>query len=116
MRRERCAEVLEGTSETEEISRRVVVSADKLGREFLQHVKRFVCQPRTTDDANRIAPAIVRHFIETLRDVTNSFIPRCRNQLAALLVTDHRRANARFVIDERMCEPTLNAQKLAVDT
>src|SRR6185369_15386917 len=43
------------------------------------------------------------------------FVPRRGNQLAALLVADQRRANARFVINERMPEASLDAEKLPVD-
>ena len=50
---------------------------------------------------------IVRDLVETLGDVTNRFVPGRWNQLAAFFVTDHRRANTRFVVDERMREAAL---------
>src|SRR6185503_317544 len=58
---------------------------------------------------------LVCYCIETLGDVTNRFIPRSRNQLAALLVTNQRRANTRFVVDERVSKTSFNAKELTVD-
>src|SRR5690349_3790686 len=115
MGRERCAQVVEESAETEKIRGRVVFSTDELSRKLAQHVKRFVCQARTADHADRIAPVLIRNRIESLGHVANRFIPGCGNQLAAFLVTNQRRANARFVVDERMSEASLDAEKLAVD-
>src|SRR6185369_11906489 len=115
MRRERCAEVLEEISQTVDIRSRVVFRADELSRKLAQHVKRFVRQSRTTNNADRISSVIIRDFIETLSNVPDRFIPRRGNQLAALLITNQRRANARLVIDEWMSESSLNAEELAID-
>src|SRR5215213_8118649 len=116
MRRERRAEVLEEWLETEQVRRRVVFGANQICRKLAQHVQRFVRQTWTTDDADRITPMLFRNRVETLGDVSNSFIPRCRNQLAAFFVADHRRANACLVIHERMTEASFDTKKLAVDS
>src|SRR5262249_5921436 len=115
MSREWRAQVVEESFETKKIRSRVVFSAHELSRKLAQHIKRLVCQTRTTDDANRIATVLVRNRIETLSNVANGFIPRRGNQLAAFFVTNQRRANARLVIDEWMSESSLNAEKLAVN-
>ncbi len=116
MRCERRAEVVEEALKTERIGSGVVVRAYQFSRKSAQHKERFVGQSRTADNPDRISTVTIRDRVETLRDVTNSFIPRCRNQLAAFLVTDHRRANALFVIDERMAEASLHTEKLAIET
>ena len=82
----------------------------------VQHVERFVSQPRAADDADRISSMLIGNSIETFGDVTNRFIPGRWDQLAAFLVTNHRRANTRLVIDERMTKAAFDAKKLAVDT
>ena len=68
------------------------------------------------DHADRVAPMFLRNLIKTRRYLPNRFIPRRGNQLAALFVTDHRRANAGLVIDERMPEAALDAEKLTIDS
>ena len=107
--------MLEETSQAKRVGSRVVLSAYEFSCELVQHVERFVGQSRTTNDANCVSSMFFRNCIEPFRDVTNRFIPGCGNQLAAFLVTDHRRANARLVIDERMPKPTFDAKELAVD-
>src|SRR5688500_9291272 len=52
--------------------------------------------------------------VEALSDVTNRFIPCCGNQFPAFLVANHRRANARCMVDERMTKSAFDAQGLAV--
>src|ERR1043165_8676989 len=108
MRRERRAEIFEEAFQAPQVRRRVVLSPDKLSRKLAQHVERFVRQSRTTNDADRVSSVLIRNLIEPLRNVANRFIPRRGNQLAALLVTDQRRANARLVIDERMSEASFD--------
>jgi hypothetical protein len=56
----------------------------------------------------------VSNLIQLSRHVTNRFVPGCRNQFAAFLVTNQRRANAFFVIYKRMSKAALDAKKLAV--
>ncbi len=116
MRRERRAEIFEESLQAERIGGGVVLRSHQFGRKLVQHVKRFVCHSRTADDADRISSVFIRNSIETFGNVTNSFVPGCGDQLAALLVTNHRRADAIFVIDERMTKPALHAKKLAVDS
>src|ERR671938_561401 len=57
----------------------------------------------------------IQRGLQPMSGVTYRFVPRRGNQLAALLITDHRRAQTLFVIDEGVSEATLNAKELAVD-
>src|SRR5205085_11521508 len=58
---------------------------------------------------------LIRDRVKTFSRVADGFVQRGRNQLAAFFVTNHRGANARFVIDERMREAAFDAQDFAVD-
>src|SRR5689334_16517447 len=116
MSRQRSVEMLEETPEAKRVRSRVVLSADEFSCELVQHVKRFVRQSRTTNHANCIATMFFCDCIEPFGDVTNCLIPGCGNQLAAFLVTDHRRANTRLMINERMSETTFDAKELAIDS
>src|SRR5688500_13676984 len=115
MRCERCAEIVKERLETKSIRGRVVLSSNEFSSKPVQHEERFVSHSRTTNDTDRITSMFIRNCVKTLGNVANRVVPGCRDQLAALLVTDHRRANARFVVNERMCKPAFDAKEFAVD-
>ena len=58
----------------------------------------------------------VDYGVELSRHVTNRFVPRRGNELAALLVTNERRANPVFVVYEGMAESALDSEKLPIES
>src|SRR5215203_1395891 len=112
---ERRPEVPQEASETIRIGGGVVFGSNKLCRKLMQHKQRFVGQPRTANNSHRISSMFIRNFIQPLRNVTDSFIPGCGNQFAAFFVTDHWRANTRFVVNERMTKAAFDTKEFAVD-
>src|ERR1041384_5175282 len=105
MSRQRSVEMLEETPEAKRVGSRVVLGAHEFSCELVQNVKCFIGQTWTADHADGVSSMFFCKCIEPFRDVTNRFIPGCGNQHAAFFVTDHRGANACFVIDEGMREP-----------
>src|SRR5882672_3411631 len=115
MRRQRRAEIVEKRLQTVDVGGRVVPRSDQLGRKLVEHVVRFVRDTRTANHAECIRSVRIDNRVEFLRDVADSFIPGSRDQSATLLVTNERRANARLVVNERMTEAALDAEKLAIE-
>ena len=55
-------------------------------------------------------------FAQTLRAKANRFVPRRGNQLAAFLVANQRRADAFFMVHERMAKAAFDAEKLSIES
>src|SRR5437016_5201519 len=116
MRRQGSTKIVEEGYQTESVRYRVVLCADNFSREFLQRVKRFVGEARTAYHGNRIAAVRFGDCVKPLRREANRFVPGRRNQLAAFLISNQRRAKALFVIDERMPKAAFDAEKLSVQS
>src|SRR5688572_13388439 len=114
MRGQERAKIVKERFQTKTIGSGVVLSAHQLCCKLVKHIVGFVCDTRAADDPQSITAMRIDGRIKLLRDVTNSFIPGGRNQFAALLVTNQRRANAFFMIHKRMAKATLDAEKLSV--
>src|SRR5205823_7476411 len=114
VRREWPAKIIEERLEAERVADGEVLSLDDFGREFHQGVNRFVGEPRTGEHADGIVAMLADGLVDVLSDEANRFVPGCGNQSPAFLVTNQRRANSVFVIDERMTEAAFHAEKLTV--
>src|SRR5207245_8804414 len=90
--------------------------ADDLGSKLSQTIERFVCEPRAADNGNCIAAENFRDCVELLCCEMDRFVPGGGDQLAAFPVTNQRRPNTLFVIDERMTEAALNTKELAIQS
>src|SRR5687768_5320155 len=114
MRGQLPAEIVEEGLEREGIGRSVVFSADCFCRKLAEAIESFIGQSRATHHSHRRPAMLFLNHLKFGRGYADGLVPRCRDQPAALFVSDHRRANACLVIYERVSEPSLDAKKLAI--
>src|SRR6266850_2702517 len=110
------AEVVEERLQTKGIRSCVVVRPHQLGCKLIEQVVCFVCNARAAHDCQSVTTMSVDYRIELLGHVTNSLIPGGRNQLAAFLVANQRRADALFMVHKRMAKAAFDAEKLAIES
>src|SRR5207302_4780357 len=100
--------------QTECVSDTKVFCFDNFSSKLAERVDRFIRQTRAANNCQRIAAMFGHNFVETFSGESNRLVPSRGDKTPALLVTNQRRANAVFVIDERMPETAFDAQELAV--
>src|SRR4029077_8002747 len=116
MRGEWPTKILEERFDAEGVGHSIVFCLYHFAGELSQTIKRFVRQPGTAYHPEGVAPMRRDHGVELFRRKANRFIPGCGNQFAAFLVTDHRRADSLFMVDEGMAEAAFDAKELTVQS
>src|SRR3989454_12371243 len=110
------ADIVEERLQTKRIRNCVVLSPHQLGCKLVEQVVCFVCNSWAAHDCQSVTTMSIDYRIELLRDVTNSFIPGGRNQLAAFPVANQRHADSFFMVHKWMAKPALDAKKLAIES
>src|SRR3989442_741930 len=110
------AEIVEERLQAKRIRNCVVLSPHQLGCKLVEQVVCFVCNSWAAHDCQSVTTMSIDYRIELLGHVTNSFVPRGRNQPAAFLIANERSADAFLMVHKRMAKAALDAEKLSIES